>query len=110
MALRVGQGARVGLFTGVLSVVFLGIFLAAKAGLSPDQYRQDVEETIKVLNEQQARNPSPVLEQLVHSLADGTRGLVLNGVLEVASAMVFLPLVSGISGALAAALMRPKNR
>ena len=108
--LRVSQGAKLGLFTGVLSVVFLGFFLAAKAGFTPDQYRRDVEQTIAALKAQETRNPNPLLEPLIQSLSDGTKGLVLNGVLEIVSAMLFFPLLGGISGAVAAALMKPKIR
>ena len=93
---------------GVLSVLFFAIFLAAEAGIDPAQYRQSTEETIKTFKQRQAGNPNPDVEALLQVLSEGTRGVVLTSAFEVASAMVFLPLVSGISGAIAAGLMKPR--
>jgi hypothetical protein len=108
--LRVWQGAKLGVLAGVLSVLFFAIFLAAEAGIDPAGYRQSTEETIKTVKQRQAGNPNPDVERFIQLLSDGTRGVVLTSALEVASAMVFLPLVSGISGAIAAGLMKPRAR
>lgn len=108
--MRAWQGAKLGAFAGLLSVGFLALFLAAEARIDPATYGQAAAEITKKLQEQQATDPQPGFERVIQALSDRKTSMWVSGFFQITAAMLVLPLVGGISGAVAAGLIRPRTQ
>ncbi len=104
--LRAAQGARMGAVVGTISFAVLAVLFAASVAYDPAGYRQQVESQVK---EALARNPSPQAQQVVQNLFSGPRGIALLLAMGMAVTLVFLLVISSVSGALAASLVRNKS-
>jgi len=106
LAIRAGQGARMGAVMGVLSFgFFLACFLATIT-LWGTQYHEMM---IARINEIAARNPDPQAQQMTQWLATPHGLIAFTAMILGTTLLVFLVIGMG-SGALAVALGKAKNR
>ncbi len=101
------QGAKLGACAGLLVFAFSSIIFGVAVSRDPASYRLEADKTIQSIKDLENRNPeAPHLSRV---LSDGTRGIVLFTAMSLASLLVFLMVIGGVSGALAASLVRHKS-
>jgi hypothetical protein len=106
LAIRAGQGARMGAVMGVLSFgFFLPCFLATTT-LWWTQYRELM---IARINEIAAQNPDPQAQQLTQWLAT-PHGLIVSAAIGLGTILLVFLVIGMGSGALAIALGKARNR
>src|SRR5579859_485398 len=107
LAIRAGQGARMGALMGVLSFgFFLACFLATTITLWRTQYREMM---IARINEIATQNPDPQAQQMTQWFAT-PHGLIVFTALGLGTILVIFLVIGIGSGALAIALGRARNR
>src|SRR5437868_14483038 len=106
LAIRAGQGARMGALMGALSFgFFLACFLATIT-LWRTRYREVM---IARINEIAAQNPDPQAQQMMQALATA-HGLIVFTALGLGTILVIFLVIGMGSGALAVALGKARNR
>ena len=106
LAIRAGQGARMGALMGVLS---FGFFLACFLATITLWWRQYREIMIARINEIAAQNPDPQAQQMTQLLAT-PHGLIVFTAIGLGSIFLIFLVIGMGSGALAITLGRARNR
>ena len=106
MALRSGQGARMGAMMGVLSFGFFLASFFAGVSLFWDEYRNV---TIARIHGIAAQNPDPQVQQMMQ-LATTPHGFIAFTAFGLVTILFTLLIIGMASGALAIALGRARNR
>ena len=106
LAIRAGQGARMGALMGVMSFgFFLACFLATIT-VWRTQYRELM---IARINEIAAQNPDPQTQQMMQGMAT-PHGLIVFTAIGLGTILLIFLVIGMGSGALAIALGRARNR
>jgi hypothetical protein len=96
-------GAKLGMFVGFVSFVFFALFFAVESAANIAAYRQAMAQLIEYTL---AHQFTPEAQQLAKAWLGGPYGVALITVSLLMSALFFLLLISGVTGALVGAFSR----
>lgn len=99
------QGAKLGIFTSVLSCAFFAVFFSLRVAANPAEFRAALD---KASQQMAAFKLNPESTQMAQEMFAGTRGMVLFAASTIIFTLLFLVILGAVSGALAARPARNK--